>query len=50
MGSPAAISSYEQARSRHRSEVADRCKIAPDVRAFASMTGQAWAVNGGRKL
>jgi hypothetical protein len=50
MSSTPAIPSHERARARQRSEVADRCKIAADVRAFASMTGQAWAVNGGRKL
>jgi hypothetical protein len=50
MSSTTAIPSYEQARARQRSEVADRCKIAADVGALASMTGQAWAVNGGRKL
>jgi len=49
MGSTTAIPSHEQAPARQRSEVADRCKIAADVGAFASMTGQAWAVNGGRK-
>jgi hypothetical protein len=50
MSSTTPIPSYEQARARQRSEVAYRCKIAADVCAFASMTGQAWAVNGGRKL
>jgi hypothetical protein len=50
MSSTTAIRSYEQACARQRSEVAVRCKIAAGVCAVASMTGQAWAVNGGGKL
>jgi hypothetical protein len=49
MSSTAAISSSEHARSRDRSEVADRCSIAADVCAFGFVTGQAWVVNGGRE-
>jgi hypothetical protein len=50
MSSTTAICSYEQARARDRSEVADRCSIAADVCAFGSVTGHPWVVNGGREL
>ncbi len=50
MSSTTAIPSHEQARARQRSEVAVRSKIAAEECPFVSMTGQAWAVNGGGKL
>ena len=50
MSFTAAIFCYEQARACDRLEVAEGCRIAADVCAFGSVTGQGWVVNGGRGL
>jgi hypothetical protein len=50
MTSTRTISSYGQARARHRSEVPDRYNIAADACSFSCVIAQAWPLNGGPEL
>jgi hypothetical protein len=50
MGSTRTICSYEQACSRHRSEVPDGYNIAAHAFAYSCIAGRVWVLNDSQEL